>query len=130
MADDDGAPIRIRDDHIASLRRLHRIVEDMVLTDGWAMGAPGASLNMVAPLETALARQPEVDAVYFISDFAQTDDRFSSVDGRSLLWRLLSQRGIRLYVASVDRPVPPAWVQMAEQSGGAVIQQGVAFYRD
>ena len=126
MYEQDGALIRLRDFHAASLRRQHAVVEATVLTPGWALRGADGNLSLVAPLEQALARQAEVDAIYFLSDFAYADDQVSDVEGRSRLWRLLRGRGIRLYVASVDQPVPAAYVRMADQSGGSVLRQRIA----
>ena len=125
MYEQDGALIRVRDSHVASLRRQHAVVEATVLTPGWAWRGADGNLSLVAPLEQALARQPEVDAIYFLSDFAYADDQVSDVEGRSRLWRLLRERGIRFYVASVDQPVPAAYVRMADESGGAVLRQRI-----
>ncbi len=120
MYDQDGAFIRIRDSQVDSLRRQHQIVEQPLLTSGWAIRALNVDLSVVLPIEAAVARQPGLDAIYFISDFARGDNAWDDVEGYALLSRLIRGRGIRLYVASVNEPVPAPFVTLAEESGGAV----------
>lgn len=120
MKNDDGAWIRIRDNQVDSLRRQHQIVETPLFTGGWAIGALAGSLGMVLPIEQAVARQPGLDAIYFISDFAQGDNASDDVEGRARLSRLLRDGRIRFYAGTVNEPVPAAFVTLAEESGGAV----------
>ena len=120
MYEQDGALIRIRDDQVDSLRRQHQIVEQPLLTTGWALRGLANDLSVVLPIEAAVIRQPRLDAIYFISDFARADNEFDDVEGRARLSRLIRDGGIRFYVASVNEPVPAAFVTLALESGGAV----------
>jgi hypothetical protein len=118
MLDDSGLFIRLRDSQVASLKQRHHVVGDIVLTRGWSISAGNDQLSFLLPLEAALAERPAIDTVYFISDFALNDDRFHDPEGRVRLRELLRSRRLRLYVATVNQPVPQDYVRQAEDSGG------------
>jgi hypothetical protein len=127
LADDSGSmagePTRIRDEQVASLRRAHDVLSDTVLTGGWAISVTNPGYSFLQPLEAALARYPDAQAVYFISDFDVDDDSGNDVQGRARLQALLRDRRLRLYLATVNKPVPATYAQLALESGGLVLSR-------
>lgn len=118
-----GDPIRIRDEQVASLRRAHDVLRDPVLTEGWAISVTNPGLSFLQPLEAALARYPDAQSVYFISDFDVGDDSDNDVEGPARLQALLRDRRLRLYLATVNKPVPAVYAQLALESGGLVLSR-------
>jgi hypothetical protein len=121
MLGDRGAYIRLRDVQVASLRKRHLILGETVLTRGWAISVNNTNISMLPPLEKAVAAQPAIDAVYFISDFALRDDRSHDAEGGVRLRELIRSRRIRFYAATVNQPVPETYASLANESGGAVL---------
>jgi hypothetical protein len=118
-----GNPIRIRDEQVASLRRAHDVLGDTVLTGGWAISAAVPRYSFLQPLAGAIARYPDVQSIYFISDFAAGDDTDNDAQGRLRLQALLRDRGLRLYLATANLPVPAVYAQLAVDSGGLVFSR-------
>jgi hypothetical protein len=118
-----GEPTRIRDEQVASLRRAHNVLGDTVMTGGWAISARAPGYSFLQPLEEALARNSDVQSIYLISDFAAGDDADNDIAGRIRLQTLLRDRGLRLYLATANRPVPAVYAQLALESGGLVLSR-------
>ena len=118
-----GNPTVIRDAQIASLRRAHDVLSDWVPTEGWAISVADPGFSFLQPLEQALARYPNAQSVYFISDFAQGDDTANDDKGRTQLRALLHNRGVRLYLSTADLPVPATYAELAVESGGLVVSR-------
>jgi hypothetical protein len=119
----DTRRIRVRDEQVASLSRAHNVVGDLVWTDGWAISSRKPRFSFLQPLEDAVAREQAVEAVYFISDFDVSDDVDNDMEGLQRLRGLLGDRHIRLYLSTVNQPVPAPYAQLAGESGGLVISR-------
>ena len=106
---------------VASLKRQHQVLGETVFVPGWAIAAANTSYSFLQPLEAALAQHPDIDTVYFISDFALGDNSENDTEGRLRLQRLLGDRRIRLYLSTVNVAVPADYARIAVESGGGVL---------
>jgi hypothetical protein len=83
-----------------------------------------ASADQYSLLETllqGLAANPSADAVYVISDFSLGDEEANETAAHERLRMALSERGARLYWATVRDAPPPMYYALARDSGGNVI---------
>jgi len=93
-------------------------------TPGYAIRSADGTLSMLQPLQAALADNPNVDTVYFISDFKGGDEGANDAAGYAQLRRLLATRGLTLLFCTVDqRPPISQYYQITRDSGGGVIEE-------
>lgn len=88
---------------------------------GWSWGS-NSGYGFLRELERAIAAGTTVDTVYVVSDFTAGDNTDNDAAGERRLRQLLGSRGLRVYFSSVRDPVPLAYRQIAESTGGGVVR--------
>jgi hypothetical protein len=93
-----------------------------VETKGFGFSAAGDGTNALLTLTRVLPGL-DVDALYLFSDYDNQTGSLDNLDADGLmrLERLLADRRIRLYLATVRHTPEPALVAAAVRSGGGVI---------
>jgi len=109
---------------LEALKTNNRFVTYPYGTNGFAISATHAGYSMLQPLEAALAANPNVDTVYFISDFKFGDEADNDAAGYQALRELVRSHRVTLYLATVDQPPPlPEYYAIPRASGGGVIEE-------
>ena len=100
------------------------VIVDRRTADGFGVSTTGNSRNLLNQLKEGLKGDSDVDAVYVFSDFTYIDEPIdgSNDAGYQQLRQLLRDRGIRLYLGTVRAQPPKKMVDIAEQSGGGMIE--------
>ena len=100
------------------------VIVDGRTADGFGVSTTGNSRNLLNQLKEGLKGDSDVDAVYVFSDFTYIDEPIdgSNDAGYQQLRQLLRDRGIRLYLGTVRAKPPKKMVDIAEQSGGGMIE--------
>ena len=90
------------------------------ISTGDQVGIGGSASNLLETITDELAKRSRVDAIWVVSDFHDGSDLVSGNNTQRYerLLRLLRQRGIRLYLSTVDRDPPRDHIQAAHASGG------------
>lgn len=75
-------------------------------------------------LEATLQANPNVDAIYVVSDFSKKTPRWdeSNEAGYQRLRQILQERRLRMYLGTVRDDPPRELAEIARQSGGDVIE--------
>jgi hypothetical protein len=82
----------------------------------------GAQDNLLNSLKKALSSDPAIDTIYVFSDFDPGPADESDEAGYLELRRILGERGLRLYLGTVDQEPSNEFVTIARESGGDVIK--------
>ncbi len=92
--------------------------DGIALDDSIPIG--GSASGILEHFRRELDARPRVDAVYMVSDFNDASDLIAGTDstGYRTLLRLLRQRGIRLYLSTVNLTPCPDHVSLARATGG------------
>lgn len=80
-----------------------------------------SSESLLPVLKEAIGRDSHADVVYVISDFDRGDSDDNEPAACDGLVRILRDRHIRIYWATVKKDPIPTYYQIAQQSGGDVI---------
>jgi len=96
-------------------------IEHQVNVPGWSW-VSRTGYGFLNALGQEIAGRSTVDAVYVVSDFSAGDNTENDAVGERRLRQILGGRGLRLYFSTVRDPVPAAYRQIADSSGGGVVQ--------
>ncbi len=78
--------------------------------------------NLLKNIENGLGKDSEVDTIYAFSDFQASGDSWKSDEtGYQRLEELLSEKGVRLYLGTVEHDPPEKLTEIAKKSGGGLI---------
>ena len=92
---------------------------------GFGVMRSGSSSNLLNALERTLPLNPDVDTIYVFSDYQWVSDPpvdASDPAGYQRLRQLLSDRRVRMYLATVNQPPEGELIRVATDSGGGVIE--------
>ena len=114
--DDSGSMSQFRTETNEALNTIRSA--GIVLNDSIPIG--GSASGILEHFRQGLKDRPRVDAVYMVSDFNDGSDLIAGTDstGYRTLLRLLRQRGIRLYLSTVNLAPCPDHVSLARATGG------------